>query len=97
MLDDSFIRLVIDLIGVFIQVEQSIFQCIVPEFGASHGWSVVTSAVCFSDRLFFLFMTCSREKILPSFSFVSGHQGLHDHGELREGIRMLMANIVPQC
>ena len=78
MLGDSFIRLVIDLIGVFIQAEQSLFQCVIPEFGASHGWSVVTSAVCGSDRLFFLLITWSGAKISPDFSFASGHQGMHD-------------------
>ena len=63
----------------------------------SLGWLVLTSAVCCSDWLFFLLIAWSRGKILPGFSFVSGHQGLHDQGELKEGIRMLMANILPQC
>ena len=57
MLGDSFIRYVIDLFGVLIQAEQHFFQCFIPEFGASHDWSVVTSAVCFSDQLFFLLIT----------------------------------------
>ena len=57
MLDDSFAGLVIDLFGVFIQAEQHLFQCDIPEFGASHGWSVVTSAVCCSDPFFFLLIT----------------------------------------
>ena len=78
VLDDSFIRQVIDLFGVFIQVEQHLFQCVIPEFGTSHSWSVVTSAVCCSDRLFFQLITWSGAKILPGFAFVSGHQGLHD-------------------
>ena len=65
------------------------------EFGASRGWSVVTSAICCSDQLFFLLITRSRAKILQGFSFLSG-QGLHDQSELREVIRMLMANILPQ-
>ena len=69
MLDDSFIRQVIDLFGVFIQAEQDLFQCVIPEFGASHGWSVVTSAVCCSDRLFFLSITLSGGKHFARFSF----------------------------
>ena len=81
MLGDSFIRHVIDIFGVFIQAEQHFFQCVTPEFGASHGWSVMTSAVCCSDQLFFLLITWSGANILPGFSFVSGHQGLHDQGE----------------
>ena len=40
---------VIDLFGAIILPEQHIFQCNIPELGASHGWSVVSSAVCFSD------------------------------------------------
>ena len=83
MLGDSLIRHVIDLFGVFIQAERHLFQCVIPEFGASHSWSVVTSAVCFSDQLFFLLITWSGAKILPGFSFVSGHQGLHDQVEQR--------------
>ena len=82
VLGDSFIRYVIDLFGVLIQAEQHFFQCFIPEFGASHDWSVVTSAVCCSDQLFFLLITCFWATILPGFSFVSGHQGLHDQGEL---------------
>ena len=97
MLSDSFIRYVIDLFGVLIQAEQHFFQCFIPEFGASHVWLVVTNAVCCSDRLFFLLITCFWAKILPGFSFVSGHQGLHDQGEMREGIRVLMASILSQC
>ena len=97
MLDDSFIRHVIDMFGVFIQAERHLFQCVIPEFGASHGWSVVTSAVCCSDRLFFLLIARSRAKILPGFSFLSDQQGLYDQGELKEGIRMLMVNILPRC
>ena len=76
MLGDSFVRLVIDMIGVFIQAERCLFQCVMPEFGASHGWSVVTSTVCCSGRLFFLLITWSEEKILLDFFFVSGHQGV---------------------
>ena len=83
MLGDSFFRHVIDLFGVFIQAEQHLFQCVIPEFGASHGWSVVTSAVCYSDLFFFQLIMWSRAKLLPGFSFVPGHQGLHDQGELR--------------
>ena len=49
VLGDSFIRHVIDLFGVFIKAEQSVFQCVIPEFGVSHGWSVLTSAFCCSD------------------------------------------------
>ena len=49
MLDDSFIRQVIDLFGVFIQAEQHLFQCVIPEFGASHGGLFVTSAIYCSD------------------------------------------------
>ena len=45
VLDDSFIRQVIDLFGVFIQAEQHLFLYGIPEFGASHGWSVVTGTV----------------------------------------------------
>ena len=96
MLGDSFIRHVIDMIGVFIHAEQLLFQSVIPEFGASHG-SVVTSTVCCSDRLFFQLITWSRAKILPGFSFVLGHQGLHDEGELKGGIRVLMAKILRQC
>ena len=81
MLGDSFNRLVIDLIGVFIQAERSLFQCIIPKFGLSHGWAVVTSAVCCSDRLFFLLITWSGAKISPDFYFVSGTQGLADQGK----------------
>ena len=77
MLGESFIRLVIDLIGLLIQAEQSLFQCVIPEFGSSHGWSVVTSTVCCSGRPFFLLITWSGAKILPDFFFVSGHHGLH--------------------
>ena len=96
MLGDSFIRHVIDLFGVFILAEQSLFQCVTPEFGVSLGWLVLTSAVCCSDWLFFLLIAWSGGKILPGFSFVSGHQGLHNQGEMKEGIRMLMVNILPQ-
>ena len=96
MLGDSFIRHIIDMIGVFIQAER-LFQCVIPQFGASLAWSVVTSAVCCSDRLFYLLITWSGANILPDFSFVSGHPGLHDQGEMTEGIRMLKANILPQC
>ena len=38
-----------------------------------------------------------RGKILLGFSFVSGHKMLHDQTDLKEGIRILMANILPQC
>ena len=38
-----------------------------------------------------------RGKILLGFSFVSGHKMLHDQADLKEGIRILMANILPQC
>ena len=54
VLGDSFIRHVIDMFGVFIQAEQSLFQCVIPEFGVSLGWLILTSAVCCSDWLFFL-------------------------------------------
>ena len=54
MLGDSFIRHAIDMIGVFIQAERRLFQSVVAEFGASHGWPVVTSLVCYSNRFFFL-------------------------------------------
>ena len=54
MLGDSFPGLVIDLFGVFIQAEQRLFQCVIPEFGACHGWSIVTSTVCCFDWLLFL-------------------------------------------
>ena len=64
--------------------------------GVSLGWLVLTSAVC-SDWLFFLLIAQSGGKSLPGFSFVSGHKGLHDQGELKEGIRMLMADILPKC
>ena len=80
MLGDSFIRHIIDVIGVFTQAERRLFQCVIPQFGGSHGVSVVTSTVCCSDRLFFLLITWSGVKILPDFSFVSGNQGLHDQG-----------------
>ena len=73
MLGDSFIRHVIDMFGVFIQAQRHLFQCVIPEFGASHGWLVVTSAVCCSDQLFFLLINWSRVKILPGFSVLSGH------------------------
>ena len=39
VLGDSFIRHVIDMIYVFIQAEQRLFQCVITEFGANHGWS----------------------------------------------------------
>ena len=97
MLGDSFLRHIIDLFGVFIQAEQRLFQCVISEFALSHGWFVVTSAVCCSDLFFTQLITWSGAKLLPGFSFVSGHQGLHDQGEQREGIRMLMANILLQC
>ena len=83
MLGGSFIRHAIDMIGVFIQVERRLFLCVIPGFGASHGWSVVTSTVCSSAQLFFLLITWSSAKILLDFSFASGHQVLHDQGELR--------------
>ena len=66
LLGDSFIKHVIDLFDVFIQVERHLFQCVIPEFGDSHGWSVEKSAVCCSDRLFFLLMAGSRGKIFAS-------------------------------
>ena len=69
VLVDSYIGLVIDLFGVFIQAERHLFQCVNPEFGASHGWSVVISAVCCSDRLFYLVITWSGANILPDFFF----------------------------
>ena len=97
MLGDLFIRHIIDLFGVFIQAKQHLFQCVIHEFGSNHGGSVVTSTVCCSDRLFFLLKTWSGEKILLDFSYVSGHQGLYDQGELKEGIQMFMADILPQC
>ena len=78
MLGDSFIRHVIDMFGVFIQAERQHFQCVIPGFGVSNGWSVVASAVRCSHQLFFLLITWSGAKILQDFSFVSGHQGLHD-------------------
>ena len=53
MLGESFIGQVIDLFGVFVQAEQCLFLYVIPEFGASHGWLVVTNAVCCSDWLFF--------------------------------------------
>ena len=96
-LGDSFIRHITDLFVVFTQAERHLFQCVIPEFGASHCWSFVASAVCFSDQLFYLLITWSGTKILLGFSLVSGHQGLHDQDELREGVRMLMANTLPQC
>ena len=34
---------------------------------------------------------------MPCFSFVSGRQGLHEQGGLREGIRMMMADFLTQC
>ena len=80
MHDDSFIRHVSDMIGVLIQAEQLLFQCVIPKFSASLGWSVVTSTVCCCDRLFFLLITWSGANILPDFSFASGHQGLHERG-----------------
>ena len=43
---DSFIRHVIDMIGVFIQAEQLLFQSIIPEFGASLGWKLVMGRPC---------------------------------------------------
>ena len=67
MLGDSFIRHVIDMIGVFIQAERHLLQCVVPEFGAGHGCSVVTSTVCCSGGLFSLLITWSGAKILPDF------------------------------
>ena len=70
MLGDSFIGHVIDHFGVFIQAERHLFQCVICNFGARHGWSVVTIVVCFSDRLFFLLITWSGANILPGFSFV---------------------------
>ena len=97
VLGDSFIRHVIELFYVFIQAERHLFQCVIPEFGVSHGWSVVTSSVCCFNRLFLLLIAWSGGRILPDFSFVSGHRGLHNQGELKEGIRMLMANILQQC
>ena len=42
VLGDTSIRHVIDMIGVFIQAQRRLFQCVIPVFGASHGWSVVT-------------------------------------------------------
>ena len=81
MLGDSFIRLVFDLIGVFIHAEQSLYQWITPDFGVNHGWSVVTSDVCCSDWLLFLLITWCGARVSPDFSFVSGHHGLHDQGE----------------
>ena len=69
VLGDSFIRHVIDMFGVFIQAERHLFQCVIPEFGASHGWSVVTSVVCFSDRLFFLLITWFGGKNFARFFF----------------------------
>ena len=44
---------------------------------------------------FFLWVTWIGAAILPCFSFVSGQQGLHHQGEMREGIRILKANILP--
>ena len=35
MLGGSFIRHAIDMIGVFIQAEQHLFQCVIPEFGVA--------------------------------------------------------------
>ena len=43
VLGGSLIRHAIDPLGMFIQAEQFLFQCIIPEFGASHGRSVLTS------------------------------------------------------
>ena len=61
-------------------------------------WLVNCDQCCFCfDRLFFLFITWSGAKCLLCFSFVSGHQELHDQGGLREGVRILRADILPQC
>ena len=51
MLSDLLIRSVIDMIRIFIQAEQPLFQCIILKLGARNGWSVVTIVVCF--------LTCS--------------------------------------
>ena len=47
--------------------------------------------------VFFLLIAGSGAKILPRFSFVSGYRLLHDQGRLREGIRILRADILPKC
>ena len=54
MLVDSSIRHVAVMSGVIIQAERHLFQHIILVSGARHGWSVVTSAVCCSDWVFFL-------------------------------------------
>ena len=90
-------RQVSEMIGVFIQAEQLLFQSFIPDFGTSLGWLVVTSTVYCSDWPFFLLITWSGANILLDFSYVSRHQRPHDQGEMREDIRMLMANIRPQC
>ena len=59
VLGDSFIRHVIDLFDEFIQAERHQFQCVILEFGISHGWSVVTSSVCCFNRLFLLLIAWS--------------------------------------
>ena len=72
MLGDSFIRHLHDLFFAFIQAEQRLLQCVIPQSGVSLNSSVVTSAACCSDRLFFQLITWSGAKILPFF-FVSDH------------------------
>ena len=67
---DLFIRHLHDLFGVVIQAEQGLLQCVIPEFGTSHGWSVVTTAVGCSDRIFSQLITWSGANILPGFSFL---------------------------
>ena len=69
-----------------IQVERYLLQSIFPEFGDNHVWSIVTTAVCCSDRDFFL-----------CFPFTSGHQGLNEQVGLGEDIRMLTADILSRC
>ena len=85
MLGESFIGQVIDLFGVFVQAEQCLFLYVIPEFGASHGWLVVTNAVCCSNQHFSLLIIWSGANILLGFSFLSGYQGLHDQGEKERG------------
>ena len=73
------------------------FQHIVSEFGAGFGWSFAPSAVNFFLPVVFPVDNLVWGKNLLCLSFVSGHQGLHDQSELKEGIGMLRTDILPQC
>ena len=97
VLGGSSIRHVTDRLWVVIQAEQCLFQCIMPHFGLSHCWSVVTMLFVVLIGSFFLMITWSGAKILPEFFFVSSQEGLHEQARLREDIRMLMADVLPKC